>query len=126
MKNWTKICDYIRKTSKDCRQYYENLESIDISKKEIILNPKMAVYFAIHSEKQSSKIVISAPECENSKINIKDQNILICPGHPCHGKYKNAKEFLENLFEYSHTYNFPCGILHYKILKNVCENKNLN
>ena len=120
IKNWTKICDYIRKTSQNGEKNYKNLESIDISTKKIILQPNMTIYFVIFSGNDTSIISISGYEKENSKIE--DQNILIYPGHDCYHKYKNAKAFLENLFQFSNCWRFPCGILHYKILKNVCEN----
>ena len=68
MKNWTKICDYIRKTSQDCEKNYQNLEMIDISKKQIILQSNKSLYFAIFSEKDTSCILISDDEQENSKI----------------------------------------------------------
>ena len=93
---------------------------IDISKKQIILQPNKTLYFAIFSEKDTSFIGISDCEQENSKIQ--NQNILICPGHDCWYQYKNAKDFLEKLFEVSNYWGFPCGILRYKILKNVCQN----
>ena len=68
MKNWTKICDYIRKTSQNIEKNYKNLEIIDISKKQIILQPNKTNYFAIFSEKDTSRIGISDDEHENSKI----------------------------------------------------------
>ena len=113
--NWKKFYEYKRTTNRNYEKNFENFEMIKFSRESVVIGPDQTVFFAVHSVHKTSYIGVSDDETTKETDVYDDGIIEIRPGHTWNTP--NEEIFFKELLGRSSYWNFPCGKIHYQIVR---------